>query len=260
MTAIFRIDWTSIKESSTCRPSNSSSDISADVVLPHLLLVHGALGASRSDVLSLVLCLHVRFVVSKDTPLRSECLSALSSHSSRIAAALRCFPITSICPAGGYRRRQNLHRWVKTRRLEGGSRLKNHTERVMPPTPSGQDHCCYRSVGASGSLRQNLIVISALKLDILERLACKHHCFLSKSVSQPGSMLEIEFLLLGWRLAQDACSRPDLRNRNEIKREGRKTENENLGILGSIVQSSMSPRLGCCPRACASVLSVPSPS
>lgn len=33
-----------------------------------------------------------------------------------------CFPITSICPAGGYRRRQNLHRWVKTR-VHAGDRV-----------------------------------------------------------------------------------------------------------------------------------------
>ena len=114
-------------------------------------------------------------------------------------------------------------RWVQVE--------KTTLKRVMPPTPSGQDHCCYRSVGASGSLRQNLIVISALKLDILERLACKHHCFLSKSVSQPGSMLEIEFLLLGWRLAQDACSRPDLRNRKQDKARGEKDRERELRDL-----------------------------
>ncbi|CAL1169632.1 unnamed protein product [Cladocopium goreaui] len=33
-----------------------------------------------------------------------------------------CFPITSICPAGGYRRRQNLHRWLATR-IHAGDRV-----------------------------------------------------------------------------------------------------------------------------------------
>lgn len=35
-----------------------------------------------------------------------------------------CCPITSICPAGGYRRRQNLHRWLSTR-VHAGDRVPN---------------------------------------------------------------------------------------------------------------------------------------
>ena len=53
-----------------------------------------------------------------------------------------CFPITSICPAGGYRRRQNLHRWLATR-IHAGDRVPD----VLLPGGGHLHHVLKKSRG-----------------------------------------------------------------------------------------------------------------
>ena len=69
-------------------------------------------------------------------------------------APFRCFPITSICPAGGYRRRQNLHRWLATR-TDGSNQINDPTKKVTPKTIGKRKTLIYRGEKYSSETHEN---------------------------------------------------------------------------------------------------------